>query len=605
MTSCPRASDPAPVDYHRLSWVERAENCAGSREWAPGEVSSRTGSALYHAKVTERDLDGGDGERQEPLPVLRLETRRLERRLPGLGLVRFHAPAASAEEALAPHAAAGDVRAFANTLIAVAIEEPQVTAADVDGWSERARAIARVASAEVIGCLAHYRRSAGSGMSGDERLLVAMGTRDGEIRHRLAMTAAAMRDNAVRLVDVSRALGPGVVETWMRQQRAIERMTQPSAVEQISRLSKQIDKLMRPGYFAQIKEANRQLASLRDVVSPRVLELSKQFAVQSRFASTFMRTDSPLMSVLHSYNDLSAGIASQVAGAVRPSYFGALHDVRRLTATSAHLAGIGRLAEQLRMARPHYFDQVGWLAEQFARPSWLDNLRRLIRGPVEGYLAWLEREWSELKARKTPAPIIFLLASLPAIVALPLMRALDADDELLLSKLEHELQGGQLVDELQRAVQSSATLDSVAKQHLVRGLGWVQQGQYVDAAPPLYQGLERAFRLTACDRGVIDDNNHFLVRASRRRMRTIDDVLPHLGLDHLYARFLRAWVFGDTGNSARHGDLDEDEHRRWVLRAVLAVLGWVEYTGAREDAVAELVERLELEPPAAEDEAAS
>jgi hypothetical protein len=49
------------------------------------------------------------------------------------------------------------------------------------------------------------------------------------------------------------------------------------------------------------------------------------------------------------------------------------------------------------------------------------------------------------------------------------------------------------------------------------------------------------------------------------------------------------------GTLARHGDLAEDEHRRWVLRTVLAVVGWLDYLGA--DAVAELVGRLELEPP--------
>jgi hypothetical protein len=59
---------------------------------------------------------------------------------------------------------------------------------------------------------------------------------------------------------------------------------------------------------------------------------------------------------------------------------------------------------------------------------------------------------------------------------------------------------------------------------------------------------------------------------------------------------LNTWVFGEMGTLARHGDLAEDEHRRWVLRTVLAVVGWFEYLGGRADAVAELVARLELEP---------
>jgi hypothetical protein len=146
----------------------------------------------------------------------------------------------------------------------------------------------------------------------------------------------------------------------------------------------------------------------------------------------------------------------------------------------------------------------------------------------------------------------------------------------------------------------------VAKQHLVRGLGWVGRGQYVDAAPPLYQGLERAFRLFARKQEVIDERNCFLVKSknSRRRARGVEDYLPYIGLDRLFVRFLHAWVFGEEGNLARHGDLTEDAHRRWVLRAVIAVIGWLEQAGGEEGAIEKLVARLELEGKRAEAEEA-
>jgi hypothetical protein len=98
------------------------------------------------------------------------------------------------------------------------------------------------------------------------------------------------------------------------------------------------------------------------------------------------------------------------------------------------------------------------------------------------------------------------------------------------------------------------------------------------------------------ERSVIDDNNRFLIAAHQRRAHTVEDVFTYLGLDRFYIRFLNAWVFGEFGNSARHGDLGEDDHRRWVLRAVLGVAGWLEYLGGEQDYVALLVERLELEP---------
>ena len=109
-------------------------------------------------------------------------------------------PGAAAETELAPFYADGaDARAFTNTLIALTIEEPPVTAADVDGWSERTRAIARVASADVSGCLPTYQRLAGSRRSGDERLLEAKRMHDDEIRKQLAAATAALRDNVVRV----------------------------------------------------------------------------------------------------------------------------------------------------------------------------------------------------------------------------------------------------------------------------------------------------------------------------------------------------------------------------------------------------------------------
>lgn len=82
--------------------------------------------------------------------------------------------------------------------------------------------------------------------------------------------------------------------------------------------------------------------------------------------------------------------------------------------------------------------------------------------------------------------------------------------------------------------------------------------------------------------------------------RTVEHVFAYLKLNRLYIRLLRAWVFGEMGTLARHGDLAEDEHRRWVLRAVMALVGWLEYLGGEEDAVEKLVERLELEAGEAE-----
>jgi hypothetical protein len=580
------------------------------QRWAaPRRMGLAVTPSPYPSKVSEDEQQpraGRDGG--ETRPILRLETRRLERRLPRLGVVRFREPSAAAEVEVAPLNAEGGARAFANALIAITIEAPVVGASDVDGWSERTRAIARVATADVLGCLPEYHRLAGSGRTGDERLLEAMRARDEQIRKRLAAANAALRDNVVRLVDQTRAaLGPNVVDAITRQQRAFERMMRPAAVEML-RLNKQLD-ILRPSYLTQVEKMNRQMAGLRASLVPQFEQLSKlseHFVVPRSTLSALTGADAAVTSLRRSYTGVTAGLARQLASVARPTYFGALQHVGRLDLGSSYLTSVSRLAEQFQaQLRPAYVDQLPRLFEQLRRPPWLDGLRSALLAPLDAYSAWLEREWSELKAKKKPAPVMFLLASLPAIVALPVLRALEDDDELLLARLEQELQARALAETLQGAVQRSAALDAVAKRHLVQGLAWVQQGQYVDAAPPLYQGLERAFKLVARERALIDGNNRFLVPAHRRRLRTIEDVFTYLGLDRLYIRFLRAWVFGEIGNLARHGDLGEDEHRRWVLRAVMAVVGWLEYLGGEEDAVEELVERLELERGKEEDEEAS
>jgi hypothetical protein len=181
-------------------------------------------------------------------------------------------------------------------------------------------------------------------------------------------------------------------------------------------------------------------------------------------------------------------------------------------------------------------------------------------------------------------------------IGLPLLRALKASDEPLLQALGDALQETALVDALQRAVQASPELDDVAKRYLVTALEAVRDQRYVDAAPPLAWGLERAFTQVALRRQIIDPSGKFLVatRGKKTRKKKVEDLFEPLGLDVLYMRFLHAWVFGDYGNPARHGALPEAEHRRWVLRAVVALVGWFEYCADEEQPMNALVQRLEL-----------
>jgi hypothetical protein len=555
----------------------------------------------------------------EPAPVLRLEPRRLERRIPGVGIVRFRAPAAAAEEALEPLYAEGGVeaRAFVNALVAACVESPHVEAADVDGWSERARAIARVAAAQTIGCFAAYRRFADSGLGGDERLREAMKKRKGELaeRLRLAMAALGPSLNVTRMFDPSRLTATGAVERMLRQQRQIDQLVKPNSV--IAR------NLRQPFVIGRLT----QFEQLTKLPSSQALDAVTKLSRSSLYGQIEQLKKLNSLATPRGITNVANGVAGigRITELGSPSYFGALRGVGRLPDYSKLFGNVGRIPDSSKLFGnvgriPDYsklFGNVGRIpdysklfgSEQFhgggnafafqfdAVSRVLERFRQQLAGPFRAYLAWVEHEWALAKAEHRPAPVLFVLASLPALIGLQLLEELRADDEPLLSSLEGELRSGTLATELQSAIQRIGLLDSVAKRHLAQGVDWVAAGRYVDAAPPLYQGLERAFRLTARDRGVVDAHGNFLVPGARRtRMRKIEDTFHHLALEHLYLRFLRAWVFGEVGNLARHGDLPELEHRKWVLRAVVGLVGWLEYVGGEEDAVAELVERLELQP---------
>jgi hypothetical protein len=548
------------------------------------------------------EKNGDEAAQPESLHLL---TKRVERRLPHIGVVSFR-ELTLAEERLLPSAADDqtDPRTFANTLIALAIEKPRVSANDVDGWSERTRAIARVAAAEVLGCLAEYRRLSGSGESGDERLLAAIRERNRKLFGVLANVNMTSVSDALRQLDRLRPLiRPSIFEQMERQQRQAERLLRPyqsSVFEQIQRQQKQIERLT--NLQNPLADLTKQVERLRRA-SMFGTELHDRLDVWRR-SGLHNLLQSSALEMSRTYLKTFDVVSRQLNNVARPSYFDALRRVSQPQLGPTFTA-FSKVAAQIQTG-PTYFGQIARMLERFRAPTWLFTLRSQIAGSLETYEAWLEREWERRKAEKSLPPVMFFLASLPGIVAIPLLKAFKTDDELLLGPLEAELASSNLVESLQASVQANAMLDSVAKQHLVRGLGWVGRGQYVDAAPPLYKGLERAFRLFARKQEVIDERNCFLVKSknSRRRARGVEDYLPYIGLDRLFVRFLHAWVFGEEGNLARHGDLTEDAHRRWVLRAVIAVIGWLEQAGGEEGAIEKLVARLELEGKRAEAEEA-
>jgi hypothetical protein len=374
---------------------------------------------------------------------------------------------------------------------------------------------------------------------------------------------------------------------------------------QMARLSESYTHMFRPVYFNQLERLSKQTKfSFRSPIIDQLERVSRQTEqlFRSPVLEQLARQQSALDSFAKNYAHFGNNLARHFAGVIRPSYFGAVERINQQinqTLRPRYLDSLTQLTERVHeVVRPSYLEHLGAFSQRLGeimRP--FQTLREQLAVSIETYVAWVDRNWAQIHADPdNPPPVMFLLAALPVSIGLPLLRAtLKKDEEPLLARLEAAIGDSGLTDDLQAAMQVSSELDDVAKRNLIQALAWLRRQQYIDAAPPLYQGLERAFKNVARERGVIDGQNSFLVPARRKKARGVDDLFEHLDLDKRYLRYLRSWVFGQWGNLVRHGDLPDLEHRRWVLRALVALVGWFEYCADDTDPMDALVEQLQLE----------
>lgn len=530
--------------------------------------------------------------------VVRFVRRQVERHVPTLGKCVLSAPSVAVDMRLAHYFSAheADARAFVNELLAAVVETPELDAASVDALSERGRAIMRVAAVEACGCSRAYRRLAGSGLSGDERFFQAMRVRHEDNLAHLRDALGAMNDNVVRMVERAQKtlLDTGALAFVQRNQRHLERIAETYT------------RAIKPAHLEQIERINRQVER---AIKPAVLD-------------HLARPDSALNMVTRGYVRMAEDVSRQLQSALRPTYFGDLDRISKQINEAirpAHLAALTRVSEQIReVIRPQYFDSLVRISEQieraikpaylaqvtalserlraFARTPLLEALRDNLLSALEAYSTFLERRYPGVFANPDkPPPFLFVVATLPLWVAVPLLDALvEGDDEPLLERVEEAIEGTAIVNLVQAALRQSS-LDEIAKRHLLEALDHVRAQRYVSAEPHLYQGLERAFRDTASRRGIIDPEKEFLIGSGRRARARVEEFLGHMIEDPRYLRFLRSWVFGPLGDAARHGGLrGEEAYRRWVLRGFLAVVGWLEYCASDEEPMKALKAQLEL-----------
>jgi hypothetical protein len=208
----------------------------------------------------------------------------------------------------------------------------------------------------------------------------------------------------------------------------------------------------------------------------------------------------------------------------------------------------------------------------------VDGLWRRIR-------TWIDERWADFETEhpQHPHPVLYLVAALPRALGMPIYEAVKFEDDhaLLLEALEPVFTDVEFVAEIKAAI-AAAPLTDIAKEHLETGFEWLAAGEYVRAYPPFYNGLESSLMTAARARGLIDGTNRF-VGERRRRAKKVDDLFGSLIEDPRYRRYLRAWIFGDSGNPYMHGDVvDRDACRRQSLRLAAAVLGWLQLFAAWE-----------------------
>lgn len=237
---------------------------------------------------------------------------------------------------------------------------------------------------------------------------------------------------------------------------------------------------------------------------------------------------------------------------------------------------VGRLVE--RTAAP-------FLAQQrVLRFKHTDAIARLFReqsqrlGPYFDRLRELQSEMQEEAAflrRWENSALWFLLSLLTVRSARPLL-ALDGDalEMAVLDALESAVRDDAFASELLAAAARCEMLTAAQRHHLAHGLQHARHGDWLDASPPLLDGLEGAFWSVARSQDIINSERR-LVAQPTKVVRGVESLFNRLPVAGDYATFLRRRVFGTTGDPFRHGDADGGE-RRQVLFGIAALAGWLE-----------------------------
>lgn len=377
---------------------------------------------------------------EEPQKVVKLVRRSLEKTIGGRRM-RFAEPGAGDEAALDEALRSGDERRFVSELIAVCTDDPNLDVVEIEALSERARARARVAVAGVMGVEDDYRRLRGSG---DARLCQAMQLRRERLAAELRALSLGAGENVVRIAREAQRLHGQILgdpqiarmaHDIARAQRHAQRSLRdisPGIVEAAAHVSR-IAEQMRPGIVEAAAHASRIVEQMRPTFD--WVERNRQL-----FAD-----------IAETQRRVGEGLAREIEPLLRPQYFGALTAFsrqidefikpRHSEAIGKVIAGIGEsmrprlvgvvanITRQIDLHQPmiaRLAESVAAMQRALAPPianllaAYREEMQRLFASTASAYARWLERHWPEVYANPDhPAPVLFLIASLPMAIGLP------------------------------------------------------------------------------------------------------------------------------------------------------------------------------------------
>jgi hypothetical protein len=527
-----------------------------------------------------------------------LTPRQATRSVPGLGVVQFRTLSIGISfdlyERYFRQPARVDYRAFVSTLIAEMVISPQLKPDAASQLSERARGSLRLGIADAAGVLPEYRRLTGTMLSADERLFAVLFNAHRCLTER-AVAKAKEIGEAVS-TNLTNVLGPSLPRVnGLAKQLSGFHGAYPTASLRRTQESIRIAKVLGSGgppnaaakHLVDLTARTGQVQPLRNLMRSPAVDIARKaqgdFGVRSPVLDAISQSQAALADAIAApMAEMVAQAQKTIASVVRPLVL----DVARRNEKAIKQALRSPTAEMLEQTRARLAELASPTIE-----SVLEQGRRLaiqagrgfVRG-VEGAARFFDENWAQFQGNpRYPKPVLFVIASLPGALGLPLYHSIkERHDEQLIGLLEPVLTNPDLVDETKSAVAAAPLLHAVAKRQMFKAFDSIRDGEYSEACPQLYAALEAGFYAAAEAANVIDARSKFRsqVDASKSKARKVDDLFEHLLLNPRYERFLRSWIFGDEGARFRHGRVSEPEEcRRQALLLAMAVLGWLELFG--------------------------